>query len=117
MIAGLASLEVERATAPRQYAYSRLPRSSRFRSGANRSAPGVAAAFFPWSWLIEAVDPQKDSSADSNAVVAEAARSLREWLKKHGIEAVWGPVTRPAYARAEIRDPDGNHIELRQWIG
>jgi hypothetical protein len=29
---------------------------------------------------------------------------------------VWGPVTRPAYARAEIRDPDGNHIELRQWI-
>lgn len=23
---------------------------------------------------------------------------------------------RPDYARAEIRDPDGNPIELRQWF-
>jgi hypothetical protein len=23
---------------------------------------------------------------------------------------------RPDYARAEIRDPDGNPIELRQWL-
>lgn len=23
---------------------------------------------------------------------------------------------RPGYARAEIRDPDGNGIELRQWF-
>ena len=37
-------------------------------------------------------------------------------LKAHGVEAVWGPMTRPDYARAEIRDPDGNPIELRQWI-
>ena len=37
-------------------------------------------------------------------------------LKGKGIEPVWGPITRPAYARAEIRDPDGNHIELRHWI-
>jgi glyoxylase I family protein len=37
-------------------------------------------------------------------------------LKTRGVEAVWGPVRRPAYARAEIRDPDGTHIELRQWI-
>ena len=22
----------------------------------------------------------------------------------------------PTYARAEIRDPDGNPIELRQWL-
>ena len=28
---------------------------------------------------------------------------------------VWGPVRRPSYARAEIRDADGNAIELRQW--
>ena len=32
-------------------------------------------------------------------------------------EASWGPVKRPEYARAEIRDPDGNGIELRQWLG
>lgn len=37
-------------------------------------------------------------------------------LKSRGIEPSWGPVRRPTYARAEIRDPDGNAIELRQWI-
>ena len=37
-------------------------------------------------------------------------------LKDKGVEAVWGPMKRPDYARAEIRDPDGNPIELRQWI-
>jgi glyoxylase I family protein len=37
-------------------------------------------------------------------------------LKARGIETSWGPVRRPNYARAEIRDPDGNSIELRQWL-
>jgi glyoxylase I family protein len=36
-------------------------------------------------------------------------------LKQKGVETAWGPVKRPDYARAEIRDPDGNPIELRQW--
>jgi glyoxylase I family protein len=36
-------------------------------------------------------------------------------LKQQGVEAAWGPVKRPGYARAEVRDPDGNPIELRQW--
>ncbi len=36
-------------------------------------------------------------------------------LKKKGVEAAWGPMKRPDYARAEIRDPDGNPIELREW--
>jgi hypothetical protein len=36
-------------------------------------------------------------------------------LKEKDVEATWGPVKRPDYARAEIRDPDGNPIELRQW--
>jgi glyoxylase I family protein len=38
-----------------------------------------------------------------------------EMLKAKGIEPAWGPMRRPDYARAEIRDPDGNPIELRQW--
>jgi glyoxylase I family protein len=38
-----------------------------------------------------------------------------DMLKDKGVDAVWGPVKRPDYARAEIRDPDGNPIELRQW--
>ncbi len=36
-------------------------------------------------------------------------------LEEKGVKTVWGPVKRPDYARAEIRDPDGNPIELRQW--
>jgi glyoxylase I family protein len=38
------------------------------------------------------------------------------YLKGKGIDAVWGPLKRERYARAEIRDPNGFHIELRQWI-
>ncbi len=45
---------------------------------------------------------------DMDTVLAE--------LKQRGIEPSWGPKKRPNYARAEIRDPDGNGIELRQWI-
>lgn len=47
--------------------------------------------------------------------VEDMGRAL-EHLQKLGIAPSWGPVTRPTYARAEIRDPDGNGIELRQWI-
>ena len=36
-------------------------------------------------------------------------------LKSKGVACAWGPNKRPDYARAEIRDPDGNPIELRQW--
>lgn len=36
-------------------------------------------------------------------------------LKEKGVVTAWGPVKRPDYARAEIRDPDGNPIEVRQW--
>ena len=38
------------------------------------------------------------------------------YLAGKGVECTWGPKKRPDYARAEIRDPDGNSIELRQWI-
>ena len=37
-------------------------------------------------------------------------------LKEKGVECVWGPMFRPTYARAEIQDPNGYHIELRQWF-
>ena len=47
--------------------------------------------------------------------VEDMDRAL-ELLKARGIETSWGPVRRPSYARAEIRDPDGNSIELRQWL-
>jgi glyoxylase I family protein len=47
--------------------------------------------------------------------VEDMDRALAQ-LKAQGVEASWGPVKRPSYARAEIRDPDGNAIELRQWV-
>ncbi len=39
-----------------------------------------------------------------------------EQLKSNGVEIVWGPVVRDSYARAEICDPNGFRIELRQWF-
>ena len=36
-------------------------------------------------------------------------------LGDKGVAPVWGPLKRPDYSRAEIRDPDGNPNELRQW--
>ena len=39
-----------------------------------------------------------------------------EYLKTKGIDTVWGPRFGETYARAEICDPSGNHIELRQWF-
>ncbi|MCC6211673.1 MAG: VOC family protein [Burkholderiales bacterium] len=47
--------------------------------------------------------------------VADMQHALQE-LKAKGVECTWGPIVRPTYARAEIRDPDGNSIELRQWM-
>ena len=33
-----------------------------------------------------------------------------------GVDIVWGLMVRDTYARAEIRDPNGYGIELRQWF-
>jgi glyoxylase I family protein len=49
------------------------------------------------------------------ALEVEDMRKALEYLKARGIDAVWGPVFREEYARAEILDPNGYHIELRQW--
>ena len=50
------------------------------------------------------------------ALEVEDMDAALAYLKGKGIDCIWGPMKRPAYARAEIRDPDGNSIELRQWI-
>jgi len=38
------------------------------------------------------------------------------YLKHRGVDVVWGPIRRPTFARAEICDPNGYRIELRQWF-
>jgi glyoxylase I family protein len=37
------------------------------------------------------------------------------FLAGKGVAITWGPVTMGRSKRAEIQDPDGNSIELRQW--
>ncbi|HKU45649.1 MAG TPA: VOC family protein [Burkholderiales bacterium] len=66
-----------------------------------RIAPRAKEQRLGWQCLALEVD-------DMDAALAH--------LKARGVEPSWGPMKRPDYARAEIRDPDGNPIELRQWI-
>jgi hypothetical protein len=39
-----------------------------------------------------------------------------DYLGAKGVDIVWGPRVRETYSRAEICDPNGFHIELRQWF-
>jgi glyoxylase I family protein len=50
------------------------------------------------------------------ALEVEDMQRALDHLAAKGIQPAWGPKVREKYARAEIRDPDGNHIELRQWF-
>ncbi len=38
-----------------------------------------------------------------------------KYLTSKGVRITWGPVTLGKSKRAEIKDPDGLSIELRQW--
>ncbi len=38
-----------------------------------------------------------------------------EYLKSKGVEITWGPVNLGKSRRAEIKDPSGLTVELRQW--
>lgn len=50
------------------------------------------------------------------AIEVEDMKSALAYLKGKGIEPVWGPMFRDSYARAEICDPNGYRIELRDWF-
>ncbi len=50
------------------------------------------------------------------AIEVDDMQETAEYLKTKGIDIVWGPRVAPTYARAEICDPNGYHIELRQWF-
>lgn len=50
------------------------------------------------------------------AIEVEDMKEALAYLKTKGVEPVWGPVYRDTYARAEISDPNGYHIELRHWF-
>ena len=50
------------------------------------------------------------------ALEVDDMQGVLDALKAKGVECTWGPLARPGFVRAEIGDPDGNSIELRQWI-
>ena len=50
------------------------------------------------------------------ALEVDDMQQAADYLKQKGIDIVWGPRVRETYARAEICDPNGYHIELRQWF-
>ena len=65
---------------------------------------------------LERAEPAERLGYRMMAVEVEDMDLALALLKAKGVEPAWGPIRRATYARAEIRDPDGNHIELRQWI-
>ena len=49
------------------------------------------------------------------ALEVEDMETAVKYLSSKGVEITWGPVTLGESKRAEIKDPDGFSIELRQW--
>lgn len=49
------------------------------------------------------------------AIEVDDMASTVNYLKSKGIDITWGPVKTGKSIRAEIQDPDGLPIELRQW--
>ncbi len=73
------------------------------------------------NWEGVPVGPKADPESEHlgyrmMAVEVEDMKEALAYLKTKGIEAVWGPVFRDNYARAEICDPNGYRIELRHWL-
>ncbi|MGC2414980.1 MAG: VOC family protein [Stellaceae bacterium] len=69
--------------------------------------------------MKEPVDPAPQTEHLGYRMIAIEVDDMEKtaaYLKEKGVDIVWGPVVRPTYARAEICDPSGNRIELRQWF-
>ena len=50
------------------------------------------------------------------ALEVDDMQKTADCLRTKGVDIVWGPRVRETYSRAEICDPNGCHIELRQWF-
>jgi glyoxylase I family protein len=50
------------------------------------------------------------------ALEVDDMQKATDYLRTKGVDIVWGPRVRETYSRAEICDPNGYHIELRQWF-
>jgi catechol 2,3-dioxygenase-like lactoylglutathione lyase family enzyme len=50
------------------------------------------------------------------ALEVDDMQKTADYLRTKGVDIVWGPRVRETYSRAEICDPNGFHIELREWF-
>jgi catechol 2,3-dioxygenase-like lactoylglutathione lyase family enzyme len=50
------------------------------------------------------------------ALEVDDMQKTADYLTSKGVDIVWGPRVRETCSRAEICDPNGYRIELRQWF-
>ena len=65
------------------------------------------------------VDPAPEKEHLGYRMIALEVDDMDEttdYLRSKGVEIVWGPRVRATYSRAEIGDPNGYRIELREWF-
>ena len=70
------------------------------------------------SYKDAAIDPAPQNEHLGYRMIAlevDDMQNATDYLRTKGVEIVWGPKVRETYSRAEICDPNGYHIELRQW--
>ena len=66
-----------------------------------------------------AVDPAPQTEHLGYRMIAlevDDMQKTTDYLKSKGVDIVWGPRVRETYSRAEICEPNGYRIELRQWF-
>ena len=71
------------------------------------------------SYQGAAVDPAPQNEHLGYRMIALEVDDMQraaDYLKQKGVDIVWGPRITDTYVRAEICDPNGFHIELRQWF-
>jgi glyoxylase I family protein len=71
------------------------------------------------SYEDAAIDPAPQNERLGYRMIAlevDDMQKATDYLRTKGVDIVWGPRVRETYSRAEICDPNGYHIELRQWF-
>jgi catechol 2,3-dioxygenase-like lactoylglutathione lyase family enzyme len=71
------------------------------------------------SYVGASVDPAPQNEHLGYRMIAievDDMQKAADYLKTKDVDIVWGPIVRETFSRAEICDPNGYRIELRQWF-
>jgi catechol 2,3-dioxygenase-like lactoylglutathione lyase family enzyme len=78
---------------------------------------GTVVELMAWEGVPVGPEPAKEHLGYRMiALEVDDMNATTEYLREKGVDIVWGPMVRDTYARAEINDPNGYRIELRQWF-